>query len=261
MRLQWLGAGPPAGPVDDTFDLLVFGLSIGSVPYVAHELMDANPRWNATVNKVKTVATQALQLWLNVAPEDLGPEWQADAVVGGFVEPFDTWADMNGLTLQEHVPGARSVAYFCNVMRDPQLPAQRGDPYWIGDQHDVVKENVLRFVKRDLGVLWPKFSGPHWDWLVDPLERVGQARLDAQFWRANVEPSERYVLSVPGSSQYRIAPDNTGFTNLYAVGDWTACKINAGCVEAAVISGLRAANAINGAHNGPVVEIVGWDEP
>ena len=31
------------------------------------------------------------------------------------------------------------------------------------------------------------------------------------------------MLSVPGSSEHRIAPDDTGFANLYAVGDWTAC--------------------------------------
>jgi uncharacterized protein with NAD-binding domain and iron-sulfur cluster len=44
---------------------------------------------------------------------------------------------------------------------------------------------------------------------------------------------------------HRIAPDDTGFTNLYAVGDWTACTLNAGCVEAAVISGIEAANGIH----------------
>ena len=53
------------------------------------------------------------------------------------------------------------------------------------------------------------------------------------------------MLSVPGSGEHRIAPDDTGFSNLYAVGDWTACVIDAGCVEAAVISGMLAANAIH----------------
>ena len=52
------------------------------------------------------------------------------------------------------------------------------------------------------------------------------------------------MLSLPGSTEYRIAPDDTGFENLYAVGDWTSCHINAGCVEAAVISAMMAANAI-----------------
>jgi uncharacterized protein with NAD-binding domain and iron-sulfur cluster len=258
------GATPPGADTGETFDLVVFGLSIGSVKYVAHELMTESPRWQAAVDNVKTVATQALQLWLSVKPQELGPEWEDDTVVGGFVEPFDTWADMRPLVHQEGPSGAKTIAYFCNVLADPDLPLMRGDPVWVALQKKLVEANARRFVTRDLPVLWPSFSdatGLRWDWLVDPAGRVGPARLDAQFWRANVEPSERYVLSVPGSSRYRIAPDDTGFRNLYAVGDWTACKLNAGCVEAAVISGIRAANAINQAHKGPVVDIVGWDEP
>jgi predicted NAD/FAD-dependent oxidoreductase len=80
---------------------------------------------------------------------------------------------------------------------------------------------------------------------VAPEHCADEARLDAQFFRANVEPSERYVLSVPGSSAWRVDPAATGFANLYAAGDWTACTIDAGCVEAAVISGMAAANGIH----------------
>ena len=77
---------------------------------------------------------------------------------------------------------------------------------------------------------------------------VAADRLGAQYLRANVEPSERYVLSVPGSSKHRIRPDDTDFENLYAVGDWTACGLNAGYVEGAVISGMLAANSIHRTH-------------
>jgi uncharacterized protein with NAD-binding domain and iron-sulfur cluster len=91
----------------------------------------------------------------------------------------------------------------------------------------------------------------------------GPDRLKAQYLRANVEPSERYVLSVPGSGEHRIAPDDTGFSNLYAVGDWTACVIDAGCVEAAVISGILAANAIHRTHGDPsnAAQIIGLEGP
>ena len=78
-----------------------------------------------------------------------------------------------------------------------------------------------------------------WELLVDDDESAtGPARFDSQFWRANVDPSERYVLSLPGTSQYRLAPDETGYENLVFAGDWTRCGLNSGCVEAAVISGL-----------------------
>jgi len=248
---------------DDNFDVVLFGLSIGSVPLVASELVQANSRWQAAVTTVKTVATQALQLWLTEPPETLGGGWTRDSIVGGYVEPFDTWADMEPLSGQENVPDAKTVAYFCNVLPDTPAPA-RPDPDWVAAQEDLVRANSMRFVARDLAVLWPEFGGPggpRWDWLAAPAGVVGLDRLGAQFFRANVEPSERYVLSVPGSSRHRIPPDDTGFTNLFVAGDWTECKLNAGCVEAAVMSGLRAANAINERFGGPTVEIIGWDEP
>ena len=62
----------------------------------------------------------------------------------------------------------------------------------------------------------------------------------------NIDPSDRYVQSVPGSDAYRLRPDESGYDNLVLAGDWTDCGLNAGCIEAAVMSGLEAANAILG---------------
>ena len=43
-------------------------------------------------------------------------------------------------------------------------------------------------------------------------------------------------------------------------GDWTACGLDAGCVEAAVMSGMLAAHAITGEE--PALEsIIGYDHP
>jgi hypothetical protein len=81
----------------------------------------------------------------------------------------------------------------------------------------------------------PERSGP---------ERAGPERFDSQYWRANVNPSDRYVQSLPGTARYRLAPDDTGFDNLVFAGDWTQCGLNSGCVEAAVISGLLAAAVV-----------------
>jgi uncharacterized protein with NAD-binding domain and iron-sulfur cluster len=54
------------------------------------------------------------------------------------------------------------------------------------------------------------------------------------------------VLSLPGSEQHRLRPDRSGFANLYPAGDWTDSGLNAGCIEAATMSGLQAANALVG---------------
>jgi uncharacterized protein with NAD-binding domain and iron-sulfur cluster len=84
-------------------------------------------------------------------------------------------------------------------------------------------------------------------------------RLASQFWRANVDPSERYVQSLPGTDRYRLRTDQTGYQNLYLVGDWIDTSFNVGCVEAAVMSGLLASHAISG--RPPLDDIVGYGHP
>jgi hypothetical protein len=72
------------------------------------------------------------------------------------------------------------------------------------------------------------------------------ARLDGQYWRANIDPSERYTLAVAGSIKYRLRADQSGFSNLVLCGDWLRNGLNTpGCIESAVISGRQAARAIS----------------
>jgi class 3 adenylate cyclase len=71
------------------------------------------------------------------------------------------------------------------------------------------------------------------------------------------------VAGLEGSAEHRIRRDDTGFANLYAVGDWTACGLNAGYVEGAVISGMLAANAIHRTYGDPahVEPVIGLGSP
>jgi hypothetical protein len=85
-----------------------------------------------------------------------------------------------------------------------------------------------------------------WDLLHDPQNRTGAARLDWQYFRANVEPSDRFVLSSAGATSFRLRPDQSGVGNLYLAGDWTHNKFNGGCVEGTVMSGLLCSRAIAG---------------
>ena len=66
----------------------------------------------------------------------------------------------------------------------------------------------------------------------------GPAALATQHVSVNVDPSDRYVQSVPGTERYRLRPDESGYDNLVLTGDWTDSGMNAGCIEAAVVSGL-----------------------
>jgi uncharacterized protein with NAD-binding domain and iron-sulfur cluster len=88
---------------------------------------------------------------------------------------------------------------------------------------------------------------------------TGQGRFASQFWTANVNPTDRYTLSIPGSLRHRISPLDDTYDNLTIAGDWTDCGFNEGCVEAAVMSGRLAANAISGSPR--LDAIIGFDHP
>jgi uncharacterized protein with NAD-binding domain and iron-sulfur cluster len=224
----------------EDFDVAVLAVSLGMVPHVASELVAADPAWRDMVANVATVATHAAQLWLDATESELGWDGPSGVTLSGFGDTFDTWASMPHLLPREAwpSPGApRALAYFCGAM--PDVAPAAGDAF--------VRDRLTRFLDEEVGALWPgakEPSGFRWGLLWDDRGRRGPARLAAQYLRANLDPSDRYVQSLPGSGRYRIPPGRTGFDNLAIAGDWTACGLDAGCVEGATRSGVLAARAI-----------------
>jgi uncharacterized protein with NAD-binding domain and iron-sulfur cluster len=248
---------PPSKPLvlkrGTDFDDIVMGISLGGLPYVASELIAANWRWAKMVANLATVQTQAVQLWMNRDADGLGWVAPERAVVGAYVEPLDTWADMTQVLDKEDQPASldvRNIAYFCGVIQeDPQAPFT--DCKFPAQQEARVKAQALDFLNKDVGPLWPKALAAgteHIDWnvIADPAGLNGPARIDHQFFRVNIDPTERYALSLAGSTPYRLRADQAGFTNVFLAGDWTYNGINLGCVEAGAISGLQASRAICG---------------
>lgn len=253
------------------FDFVVLGLSLGAVPYVCREILARDSRWRMMVEKVKTVPTQALQTWLSEDTRALG--WDQPSVnISGFVEPFDTWADMSHLIKDESfTEKVGSLAYFCSVLPDAKSAADTTSSAYPLRRLEEVRRNAIGFLSRDIRHLWPKAvdAEGHFRWklLVDPRgdealatpASEGEARIDSQYVRANVNPTDRYVLTLPGSTRYRISPLDPTYDNLTVAGDWTDNGLNEGCVEAAVMSGLLAAHAIS---RSPALEdITGYDHP
>jgi hypothetical protein len=122
----------------------------------------------------------------------------------------------------------------------------------------VAERHGRTFVATQLPALWPNIidtAGIREGALVDP-QGSGDA-MKGQYFRANTSRSERYTLSLPNTPQYRISPLDRTYDNLTIAGDWTACGINLGCVEAAVMSGMLAAHAVSGSPALP--DIVGYD--
>jgi uncharacterized protein with NAD-binding domain and iron-sulfur cluster len=203
------------------------------------------------VDNLGTIYTQAIQVWLSKDADELNVDWRP-STVGGYLEPFDTYADMRQLIPREDWGDGvvKSIAYFCNAMPTPPVAPSRSDVRVPAAADAAVKANALLFLRDAMAPLWPRGVRRYpteldWDLLVDKTGATGPQRFDSQFWRANVDPSERYVLSLPGTSQYRLGADESGYDNLFFAGDWTRCGLNSGCVEAAVISGLLAAAAVD----------------
>jgi hypothetical protein len=237
------------------YDVVVLGTTIATFPYLASEVMDASVPFKLMAEQVTHTQTQAVQLWLKPPLRGLG--WKGPPpVVGHFELWLDTWADLSHLLALEDWPAGErpgNLAYLVGRLLDDEKLPPRSDHGYPARQHERARQLALDWLTRHAGRLWPTAADTHdpgalnWWFLHDPQERDGAARFDAQYLRVPVNPSERYVLAEPGRTKYRLRPYETGgITNLLHVGDHTFNGVNAGCVEAAVMSGMVAARHLCG---------------
>jgi uncharacterized protein with NAD-binding domain and iron-sulfur cluster len=226
------------------FDEVVLAIPVGAQHRICGELARANPRFKQMLDGAETVQTKAFQVWLTRPIEQLAGRAGTntlDPPATAYEEPFDTYCDMSHLLPVEGyhgVGGPKGVAYFCSVL--PDVAAE-------DDARQSVEDEALRHLEQATSAIWPRaFRNGAFDWNVvfDPLGRAGSERLDAQYFRANVADTDRYVTTPAGSVDARLDPEASGFENLVLAGDWTHSGIDGGCVEAAVISGQRAGDAI-----------------
>ncbi|MCC2656365.1 MAG: hypothetical protein K0Q76_1473 [Panacagrimonas sp.] len=238
----WNGVGALTLEAGRDFDKVILGIPIGALREISTDLR-RDPRWADMLDQVQTTRTMACQLWMKSDLDDLGWE-HGPTVLCAFADDLNTWADMSHLLPLERWPRGRkpkSVAYFCGPMADDPAQAPYTDTGYPARERDKVRAHARQWIEQNLGTLWPAAGTPCWDRMQSAKPCDGDAAFEAQYFRANIDPSERYVLSVPGSTQYRLRSDQSGFANLFLAGDWTHNGINAGCVEAAVMSGMRAA--------------------
>lgn len=236
--LPWKESETITLEVGTHFDKVILAASIAALADIAKPMLHANPRLQASVNGVATCQTQALQLWLARTTTELGwqkPDWLTeDPVVGAYNEPIDTWADMTDLLPREdwRASPPKSIAYFCGPWIDnPDGIAPYSDHEFPRREKARYEKVVATFMSEHVRGLWPAFT---------------DADVRSRYTRVNLDPTERYVLSVPGSTALRLKANESGFANVVLCGDWTDNGFNAGCVEAAVMGGLWAANALSG---------------
>ena len=231
------------------FDAVILGISAGALPTVAAQLIAQSPRWRTASERVATTRTQALQVWLRSGVVAPGHGRGAGQPITGFwydaASPLNVWADMSHLIAREGWAGGESPAqlsYYVSPLADePDDPAAA-----LARVH----EHAGRVLAGPGAAKLRPADAPPFAWsdLLDrrPHAPDGPARLESQYLRANTHPSERYVLSVAGSSVHRLPPhDPDEYANLYLAGDWTDNGMNCGAMESAVLGGLLAARAFS----------------
>jgi uncharacterized protein with NAD-binding domain and iron-sulfur cluster len=268
-------------------DRVILALPIGVLAHTCRELLARSRRWQDMVARVPSIPTYAVQLWLTDDTNTLGwkkgaagawkwldqqekkerdrgrPPLGLEAVLCGYDADLNAWADMSHVIAREDWPAGAtpgSVAYFAGTFSDGWNPAKHPPPPNHYDtQLRVVRKRAQEVFEQRIGALWtaqPVGLDPAV--LVAPAGAAGAQRYDAQYWRVNVDPSERYTLTPARGTKYRLRPGESGFDNLVLAGDWTHNGvISMGCVEGTVVSGMEAAQVISGADLG----VIAWRAP
>jgi hypothetical protein len=236
------------------FDDVVLALPAGAMvshrgaPSPCASLLERNARLRALFERMNLVPTIAAQLWVDRDLRGLGWERPPPALVG-FGRPLDVWVDMSQVLDVESWPAGarpRGLHYFCG-----SLPAEVAITA-TGSERAARTAVALAAaqLERRGPELWPlaRTAAGSFDWNVlhDPQGREGPRRLEAQYVRANVEPSDLCDASAPGTTRLRPEAHESGLDNLALCGTWTRTSLNTTCVEAAVMSGMAAAHAVTG---------------
>lgn len=244
---------------DGRFDHVILAIPPGAHRRIAASLMKKDSRFRTMVESSETIRTLACQIWISAGDgshNSLG--WDKtgscrEHLLGAATpDPLNVILDATRILRTEATAGAKQVFYFCGPdVDDPAEPSPGSDPAYPGRARDKAKRDCLAYLRENL-FLWPGLC--HSDGVTFDPGRLyhpdphasDSAKLDWQYFRINLDPSERYVLSTDASTMNRLAPWDTGFNNLLHAGDWCRNRIDIGCVESAATSAMLAAHHLAG---------------
>lgn len=215
------------------------------------DLLDASAAFAAAASSLGIVATAGVQLWMKKSTKNLG--WSKPPATVGGPEPLDVWADMSQVLAVEGWTGEnkpKSLHYLCGPVDTTLFAAPSTDPTVPAQAKAAVVRLTRDWIDQFGGTNWPGAAanggGLDYDALFDPANGSGAARLDTQYLRANVSPTECCGTSFAGTTKHRVSADDFLFTNVSIVGADTNTGINVTCVEGATISARKASRAICG---------------
>jgi uncharacterized protein with NAD-binding domain and iron-sulfur cluster len=266
---HWCKA-PPVGQetlqLGTDFDTVVLAISMGAYKPLndesgmCDEMIARTPRFADFVRNIPIVPTQSVQLWCDVTTAQLGWQLPKPAAVAG-PEYLSIWADMTQVLGAESWGSATKSGSLHYLTGTFATPLYKEPSTYIETPTRALcdlKAEVVSWLEHSSVAHWPLAcdgTSFRWEWLTDPANGTGATRLDAQYLRANISPTECCVGSPAGSTKFRLLPDQIGFGNLFLAGEAMRTGCNTSSVEGAVMSGFAAARAISGQPE----EIVGYD--
>lgn len=218
------------------FDTVVLAMPPAAQIGPAAALIAADPRYRQMVEGAWSVPTQSAQLWFRPTLEELG--WDdGPTAMAAYAEPFDSWGEMGQTIPAEdwRVDPPKAIEYLCGVIEPPADPPPYGACGYVESLKAQVQQNAQAWLDNHARPIWP--DTVHHGVFKDQLVR-------SSYFRFNLDPSELYVQSPPGSIHNRLAPGEASFVNLYLAGDWTRTWFSGGSAEIATLSGKQAAEAI-----------------
>lgn len=235
---KWKDTGKPLTlKMGVDYDWLVLAIPPGAHPVICAKLMAQNAAWNTMVNKIETTATQSLQIWQDKTVAELG--WNKSTMVGAYDQTgLNTWSDISEVLPRETWPASthvKSEIIACGPLPCGKFPPPATQTDFPAEAQAAVVESANKFLNQDGWRFWPEAFKPG---QAGPLINV--------YNRANVDPSERYTLTVKDSTRFRFMTNGSGYSNLFLTGDWIQNGQNQGSFEATTISGKLASKAISG---------------
>ncbi len=250
--------------VEKDFDGVVLAIAMGAYkplnaePSMCADLIAANPRFGDFVNRMPLVPSQSVQLWSGLTAGELGWTTGPAAMVSG-PQYLNIWDEMTQVLRLEDSPDHPKSLFYLTGTLNTQLykePSTQTDTPAVALA--AMRADTIQWLQQDSAIMWPNATAGgkfRYEVLSDPEDGSGVERLDAQYLRVNIDPTECCVATIADSTQYRLLPDESGFANLFLAGEATRHGFNTTTIEGAVMSGMAAARAISG----QPVTIVGYD--
>ncbi len=261
---DWPSAGTKTIAAGTDFDVAVLAVSVCAFTPLnevdgsfAAPLIAKSKKFADWVGNTYLVPSVGVQLWSNKTTAGLGWTGEKPATVSG-PEYLNIWADMTQVIAYEtQTPKPLSLHYLTGTFNSQlyRQPANAtGTP---ATAQAEVTALTADWLNTKSAASWPLAqTGDGFDWSVlsAPASVTGPARLDAQYVRANVDPTECCALSATGTTKYRPHADGSGFPNLIVCGEGTVMGFTTS-FEGAMASGAAASRAICG----HPVHIPGYD--